>query len=322
MVLLVPALVLVAVAVARMVGDSPITTFAPPSSTTTTVTTSAPAPAAPFADVRASPTSTPDPTPSMTSPSTSASDPPAAPTAAGRHPTRVVARFHNVNRERRAERLILEGTVRDAAERQAFVDAMSRAWGAMPQGAWPAAGVPKIAYALEFSPQIVDRLVLDEAVGTLEEIALQGELLRDVARAGFVERVRHAFPAARVDDQLVVTAANALEERIYTTLRGRDVAFERDSSRLTPGGKALLDELVPVLWSDPATWIRIEANTHGEGDEASLRRAEARAAAVRQFLVGKGVPADRLIVRGYPAGHPRDRYNGAVVFTASSAPAP
>lgn len=63
---------------------------------------------------------------------------------------------------------------------------------------------------------------------------------------------------------------------------------------------AMLDEVASALAGLPSISIRIEGHTDSPGsDRANLRLSQKRAESVRKFLIKKGVPAARLVAKGY-----------------------
>jgi OOP family OmpA-OmpF porin len=84
------------------------------------------------------------------------------------------------------------------------------------------------------------------------------------------------------------------------------VQFETDSSTLAGRSRSLLDEVASQLQAHPQiSRVQIEGHT----DAKSSRRhnqtlSEHRAAAVKAYLVQKGVRADRLVTKGFGETRP------------------
>ena len=79
-----------------------------------------------------------------------------------------------------------------------------------------------------------------------------------------------------------------------------DTHFAFDQSTLTPEAKALLDKDIQSLKDDPKMNVRMAGYTSAEGsDEVNQKLSEDRANAVRNYLVEKGVKADRISIVGY-----------------------
>lgn len=79
-----------------------------------------------------------------------------------------------------------------------------------------------------------------------------------------------------------------------------DVRFELNSSELTPDSSASLNKVVTAMNDYPDLRIEIQAHTDSMG-EASYNQSlsEKRAASVRDYLIAKGIAADRMVAKGY-----------------------
>ncbi len=110
-------------------------------------------------------------------------------------------------------------------------------------------------------------------------------------------------PAAAPVPAPAALAPAAAAAPVTTVLAGAN--FDFDKSFIRPEDFEKLDHDVATLkdWGDVK--VEVAGHTDSVGTEGynmglSLRRAEA----VRQYLVGKGIAADRLIVRGYGESRP------------------
>jgi outer membrane protein OmpA-like peptidoglycan-associated protein len=89
------------------------------------------------------------------------------------------------------------------------------------------------------------------------------------------------------------------------------IAFELQKAVLEPQYQEKLSSFLPTLLSiletNPALLLQIEGHTEPIGNAAlNLKLSQARAQAVADFLVQKGVPASRLQVRGFGGTKPLD----------------
>jgi OmpA-OmpF porin, OOP family len=83
------------------------------------------------------------------------------------------------------------------------------------------------------------------------------------------------------------------------------VTFESDSATLAVASNDQLGQLAAVLKAYPTVVIEVEGHTDATGDPASNRKlSEDRAAAVRDAIVGMGVPAERVTSTGWGAEKP------------------
>src|SRR5215831_4849177 len=83
------------------------------------------------------------------------------------------------------------------------------------------------------------------------------------------------------------------------------VTFESDSTRLTSTSNDQLGQLAAVLKAYPTVVIAVEGHTDNTGDPAANKKlSEDRAEAVKDALVGMGVPAERVTSTGWGAEKP------------------
>jgi peptidoglycan-associated lipoprotein len=89
-----------------------------------------------------------------------------------------------------------------------------------------------------------------------------------------------------------------------------DVHFDFDRYSLRPEATRLLDEAVTALQENPTLRVVIEGHTCNIGTaEYNLALGDRRANAVRDYLVSRGVPADRLRTISY--GEERPKYDNS-----------
>ncbi len=93
------------------------------------------------------------------------------------------------------------------------------------------------------------------------------------------------------------------------------IPFAYSKARLLRAAEFILDDVVDTILSNAQLkLIRIEGHTDNTGNgESNQQLSEERAAAVRDYLIDKGVPADRLDAKGYGSKKPiarNDRESG------------
>jgi peptidoglycan-associated lipoprotein len=94
-----------------------------------------------------------------------------------------------------------------------------------------------------------------------------------------------------------VAARATLEALVY---------FDYDQSDIRTDSESLLRSKVPVLQANPQVRIRIEGHADERGStEYNLALGNRRAEAVRQFLVGFGIAADRFTILSYGEERPK-----------------
>lgn len=97
-----------------------------------------------------------------------------------------------------------------------------------------------------------------------------------------VEKLKSDLGAVETDRGMVVSLAG-------------DVTFDFDKDTIRDAAKPTLDRLAQLIAAGGAGQIAVEGHTDTKGDDAYNKRlSEARAAAVKAYLAGKGVDAARL----------------------------
>jgi outer membrane protein OmpA-like peptidoglycan-associated protein len=86
---------------------------------------------------------------------------------------------------------------------------------------------------------------------------------------------------------------------------GNDVLFDSGDAVLKPGGRKAVDNLAALMQKQPGRSVGIEGFTDTTGSpETNRRLSEARAAAVKQALVERGVDSARIQTRGMGSSFP------------------
>lgn len=90
-------------------------------------------------------------------------------------------------------------------------------------------------------------------------------------------------------------------------IEGRNVTFGTgtNAAKITTKSYTALDHVVTLMNENPGLFIRVEGHTDNVGDDnANMKLSEDRANAVKDYLVSKGVSADRVTVQGFGETQP------------------
>lgn len=149
-----------------------------------------------------------------------------------------------------------------------------------------------------------ESLLLDSRTREANRLRAEAEAARIAAAED-----RAAAEAARTDalaarQQLELMRSSLAELQAKETERGLvvtlgDVLFELDRAELKPGAARNLDQLAASLRQNPTASIEVEGHTDSTGGVSYNKSlSEQRAAAVRDYLVSRGVDASRINARG------------------------
>ncbi|GAA0751265.1 OmpA family protein [Ideonella azotifigens] len=150
-------------------------------------------------------------------------------------------------------------------------------------------------------------------------VELSGQVDGEAARQQLLSQVATQLnnPTYSVRDGLTVPAVG--QKSLDDVLARRTIAFEVGNAHITPAGVAVLEELLPLMKQMAGRRFEIVGHTDDIGlREANVALSEARAKAVKDYLVAKGIAAADIVTSGAgpdrpvadnlsPAGRARNR---------------
>jgi len=85
----------------------------------------------------------------------------------------------------------------------------------------------------------------------------------------------------------------------------KTVLFDLAKATIRPESAEALTAISDIMKEYPTTVFHIEGHTDSQGgDDYNLKLSQERAASVREFLISKGTPANRLTSQGYGESRP------------------
>jgi outer membrane protein OmpA-like peptidoglycan-associated protein/tetratricopeptide (TPR) repeat protein len=79
-----------------------------------------------------------------------------------------------------------------------------------------------------------------------------------------------------------------------------NIYYDYDKATLRPESKLVLDTVFIFFQENPDLTVEIGSHTDSRGSDAyNIKLSQARAQSVVDYLVGKGIPAERLVAKGY-----------------------
>lgn len=173
---------------------------------------------------------------------------------------------------------------------------------------------PAMAASSEESSQgYTSALTVGEAQGVLAHLGhlRSGRFQRgvvDAATRGALEafQVSHSLkPNGKVDGETLTQLLQHQPGMVGGPLDLKGVHFATGSAQLEPRSQAALDKVARSLKLNPRVVLGIAGHADSTGPAAVNKRLSmARAGAVREYLIAKGVSPSRLEVRGYGSGQP------------------
>lgn len=126
---------------------------------------------------------------------------------------------------------------------------------------------------------------------------------RERALAARLEAEHERAENERLRAELGQAQTRVTDRGVVLTLG--DVLFSVGKADLKPGAARTLDKLVAAMRRDPDTTVTIEGHTDSTGKRAyNLGLSQRRAAAVRNYLAGRGIAAQRIRARGLGPDYP------------------
>ncbi|MBI5272348.1 MAG: OmpA family protein [Burkholderiales bacterium] len=206
--------------------------------------------------------------------------------------------------------VVVAGVVPDEATRQAIVGRLKELYGA--DRVVDQLGVEALVAPPQWAQHVQRMLGPELRQVSRGELAVQGNVVQikgDVPNEALRQQVvsqlstRIANPTYTVRNGLRVAVAG--QEQLDAALANRIVEFEPASAVLTPQGQAVLDQLWPVLQRMPGRQFEIVGHTDAQGARsANVALSQARADAVRAYLVNRGLPTGAFVTAGVGPDRP------------------
>lgn len=210
----------------------------------------------------------------------------------------------------KGEPVVAGGQVPDEATRIAVIEALRRVYG-------PSGVIDKIEVVNTVSMPAnwsanVQRLITpslkDIHRGQLQiegtQMALSGEVGNEALRQKIVSDMANSLnPTYTIKNSLRVPVSEQIA--VDQVLGNRTIEFELGSATLTGKGRAILDEMAPILQKLTNKSVAVVGHTDNAGNRASnLALSQSRAESVKGYLVGKGIDPMTLTTSGVGPDQP------------------
>jgi OOP family OmpA-OmpF porin len=135
-------------------------------------------------------------------------------------------------------------------------------------------------------------------------IEVKGEVRNEAQRQQLASDMANALnPTYTIRNALRVSASE--QGLLDQTLANRTIEFETGSATLTPQGRTILDQMAAVLTKMTTKQVEIIGHTDTSGNRATnIALSQARADAVKGYLVAKGISPQQLSTLGVGPDQP------------------
>jgi outer membrane protein OmpA-like peptidoglycan-associated protein len=171
------------------------------------------------------------------------------------------------------------------------------------EAALATAGESRTRMQLELSAREREQALAQRRDADLQtkQAQLSAERAAAEKRASEERAAQLSSEVSRLEGEL---KARETERGTVLTL-GNDVLFDSGAATLKPGGRKAVDNLATLLQKQPARSIQLGGFTDSTGSaETNRRLSEARAEAVKQALVERGIDPKRIETRGFGQAFP------------------
>jgi OmpA-OmpF porin, OOP family len=209
-----------------------------------------------------------------------------------------------------AGKVVVSGTVPDEATRAAILGKVRDVYGA--ERVVDQLGVGNLVAPPNWSAQ-VQKLITPELKRVNQgQLRINGNVIDvqgSVANEAYRQQVGNQLTGALSNP--TYTVRNGLrvgtpgQEQLDAALANRLIEFQPGNAQLTTAGTQILDELLPVLQKFEGRRFEVHGHTDDQGARAqNLALSLARANAVRDYLVSRGIPRGQIETGGWGPDKP------------------
>ena len=212
--------------------------------------------------------------------------------------------------------LTLRGSLPSETNKTAILQRAQELYGAIPNhvinqlvvdpGVGPASWADEVPKVLPILGHMMERgsIIIDG-----RSIVLSGQVDNDRAKASVLRDIAPLTQTGlQVEDHILTaqlaTPSPSLQKKLNEIISHGSIEFESNTTTILPRGRAILDQLMPVLRQSPHTAIEIGGHTDKYGAvDYNFELSRHRAEAVRQYFVSHGLTNEFDAV-GYGASRP------------------
>lgn len=155
------------------------------------------------------------------------------------------------------------------------------------------------------SAKTITRIYADQNGDYLVALPVGKDYAFNVSKEGYLFYSDNFSLKNRPEDRPFLINIGLQPIAVHASVVLKNIFFDFDKYELKPESRIELDKLVRLLEENPRLKIRINGHTDNAGTaEHNLTLSQNRAEAVVEYLVSKGIAADRLSSKGFGATRP------------------
>jgi len=109
-----------------------------------------------------------------------------------------------------------------------------------------------------------------------------------------------SFAVAEKDENDTMRVDIYMKKIPKGAVRIQNIYYDFDKATLRDSSKFGLDSLYQILTENPEIVVEISSHTDSKGNDAyNMKLSQARAQSVVDYLIGKGIPKERMVAKGY-----------------------
>jgi outer membrane protein OmpA-like peptidoglycan-associated protein len=114
-----------------------------------------------------------------------------------------------------------------------------------------------------------------------------------------------SFAVAERDDNDTMRVDLYMKKIPKGAVKVENIFYGFDSANLRPESRPGLDSLYQILIDNPSIQVEISSHTDSKGnDKYNMKLSQARAQSVVDYMIAKGIPAERMVAKGYGESKP------------------
>ncbi len=157
---------------------------------------------------------------------------------------------------------------------------------------------------VELSSELTKALLTDENGLSKFDLEKEKSYSIVVTKTGYLKNTASVNTIGKIDAQrkTIELTVDVELEKIFTNkdIEISNIYYDLDKATLRPESFPALDSLLSIFNQNPDITVEIGSHTDSRGsDTYNLKLSQARAQSVVDYLISKGIAADRLIAKGY-----------------------